>query len=94
MNKTNYRGSANTAKMVAEEIARRWGDDEARQYDPFTNCRTFKDWVGMGYRVKKGEKSIRSMTFVKVEDEAGKEVRSYPKTVHLFYIKQVEPVNA
>jgi len=43
--------------------------------------------------VKKGEKAIRSMTVIEVNDpEAakGEAKRTYPKTVYLFYIKQVE----
>lgn len=89
---SNYRGSKVTAKLVAEEINRRWGEEEANAYDPYTNCLTFRQWSELNYKVKKGEKSIRSVTFVNQLDENGHKLRSYPKTVHLFYRKQVEPV--
>jgi hypothetical protein len=78
----------------------RWGDEEAKQYDPLTNCFTIQTWNKLGYRVKKGEKAIRSITYVAGKDQAEtinededkdeQEVRTYPKTVYLFYRTQVE----
>jgi impB/mucB/samB family C-terminal domain len=43
-----------------------WGDAEAKQYDPLTNCFTIKTWNKLEYRVKKGEKAIRSITYVMI----------------------------
>ena len=95
----HWRGSAKTADAVREEIARRWGDDEAAKYDPLTNCFTIRTWNALGYQVKKGEKAIRSLTYVEGkdqtenaadEDDEEPEVRTYPKTVYLFYRIQVE----
>jgi hypothetical protein len=95
----HWRGSEKTADAVRKEIARRWEDEEAKQYDPFTNCFTLQTWNKLGYRVKKGEKAIRSITYVegKVQAESAEadgdeeqEVRTYPKTVYLFYRTQVE----
>ncbi len=89
-----WRGSIKTADAVREEIARRYGEQEAARYDPRVNCFTFQTWKAKGYYVRKGEKAIRSMTLLEVpeEDQDGKEpeVHKYPKTVYLFYIKQVE----
>jgi hypothetical protein len=93
------RGSAKTADAVREEIARRWGDEEAAKYDPLTNCFTIQTWNKLGYRVKKGEKAIRSITYVEATDQSEtinedeedeQNVRTYPKTVYLFYRTQVE----
>jgi hypothetical protein len=95
----HWRGSAKTADAVREEIARRWGDAEAEKYDPLTNCFTIGTWNQLGYRVKKGEKAIRSITYVEGTDPADtaddadadeQEVRTYRKTVYLFYRIQVE----
>jgi hypothetical protein len=96
----HWRGSEKTADAVREEIARRWGDDEAAKYDPLTNCFTIGTWNQLGYRVKKGEKAIRSVTYIagtdqaeivtEDEDEEEKDVRKYRKTVYLFYRTQVE----
>ena len=80
---------------MREEIARRYGDEEAEEYDPQTNCFTLPTWNKLGYVVRKGEKAIRSMTLIEkadpnaIEGEEA-EVQKYPKTVYLFYIKQVE----
>lgn len=88
---SNYRGSANTAAMVLGEITKRW-PAEASQYDPFQNCLPFRKWSELGFKVKKGEKSIRSITYIEKKDENGNTLRSYPRTVHLFYKTQVEPI--
>jgi hypothetical protein len=75
------------------------GDAEAEKYDPLTNCFTIQTWNKLGYRVKKGEKAIRSITYVEGTDqtetvdedvEEYPEVRTYRKTVYLFYRTQVE----
>src|SRR5438270_6972459 len=89
-----WRGSENTADQVGEEIARRYGEEEAEEYDPQTNCFTLPTWNKLGYVVQKGEKAIRSMTLIEKTDPNTKngeqsEVIKYPKTVYLFYIKQV-----
>jgi hypothetical protein len=95
----HWRGSERTADAVRQEIARRWGDEEAAKYDPLTNCFTIQTWNKLGYRVKKGEKAIRSITYVEAtdqpetineDDKKEQEVRKYPKTVYLFYRTQVE----
>ncbi len=97
----HWRGSEKTADAVRDEIAKRWGAAEAAQYDPTKNCFTLQTWNKLGYRVKKGEKAIRSITYVEVKDNgsteekdkpAGEahEVHKYPKTVYLFYKTQVE----
>jgi hypothetical protein len=68
------------------------------KYDSLTNCFTIQTWNTLGYRVKKGEKAIRSITYVEGTDQTEHadanaeepDVRTYPKTVYLFYRTQVE----
>lgn len=91
---TNYKGSEATKTMVAEQIASRWGQDEVKNYDPKSNCATYKQYLSAGYRVKRGEKALKSITYVEVKDESGEVVKKYPKTVNLFYYKQVEKITA
>jgi antirestriction protein ArdC len=64
-----------------------------------TNCFTIGTWNQLGYRVKKGEKAIRSVTYVEGVnqtetdddgDEQEPDVRTYRKPVYLFYRTQVE----
>ncbi|MDO8669115.1 MAG: hypothetical protein Q7K65_02385 [Candidatus Buchananbacteria bacterium] len=91
--KSNYKGSTATAKMVAEEIARRYGEAEVKNYDPYYNCLTFKQWLANNFRVKRGERAIPSITYVDRKDEHGEVISTYPKRVNLFYYLQVEPIN-
>jgi len=88
--KSNYQGSQKTFEKVKEEIRQRWGSDEAEKYDPFSNCLTFHVWSTNGYKVKKGEKSIRSIVIVEKKDDQGQVIKSWPKKIHLFYQTQVE----
>ena len=87
---SNWKGSVNTAENVRKQILERWGQEEANQYDPKSNCLTFKQWIEHGYRVKKGEKAIKSFTMIEQKDEKGEVIRKFAKTVNLFYIHQVE----
>ncbi|MEI7498703.1 MAG: ArdC-like ssDNA-binding domain-containing protein [Candidatus Falkowbacteria bacterium] len=95
---STWKGSAETLELVRKQIAQRWGEADAEAYDPKTNCFTFKQWKRNGYVVKKGEKGIRSYTFVeaksKDKDKANEaeDGMKYRKTVWLFYQKQVEPL--
>src|SRR5438128_7794438 len=90
-----WRGSEKTADHVREEIARRYGEEEAEEYDPQINCFTLPTWNKLGFKVRTGEKAIRSMTIIEKENPTATEgeqteKRTYPKIVYLFYIKQVE----
>src|SRR5437763_15205187 len=91
----HWKGSQKTAEAVRQEIAARWGAQEAKNYDPTKNCFTFKTWKAKGYFVKKVEKAIQLVTLIEVKDpntdeEEKQEKRTYPKTVYLLYIKQIE----
>ena len=89
-----YTGSESTYEMVKNQIAERWGNEEAERYDPYTNCLTFREWLARGYRVRKGEKALRSVTFIGPKGEEGTEedatTKRYPKKVFLFYRLQVD----
>ena len=91
--RSNYRGSAATAKHVAEQIEERW-PGESKRYDPFTNCLSLRAWGSQGYRVRRGEKSLRSITMIEKKDSEGQVVKRYPKTVHLFFDLQVDKINS
>ena len=88
---SQWKGSLNTADTVRQEIAERWGEEEAENYNPLKNCFTFHTWLSLGYSVKKGEKAIRSYTIKTVTvEENGKPVeKRYFKTCYLFYRLQV-----
>jgi len=92
-----WKGSQATATNVQAQIAERYGEQEAQNYDPRKNCFTFMTWRAMGYSVRKGEKALHSYTYVKKSEVAqvnGKSelvtTASYPKHVCLFYYLQVD----
>lgn len=90
VNTSVWQGSSNTATRVVREIRSRFGDKVANKYDPKTNCFTFLGWKQRGFMVKKGEKAIRSITFIKDDNEDDMVARSYPKNVFLFCEVQVK----
>ena len=83
-----YKGGR-TALFVKAEIKDRFGKEEARKYDPTKNCFTFRGWKQRGYSVNKGEKAIKSVTFIK-DEETGD---TYPRAVFLFAQPQVNKIN-
>ncbi|MFA4942672.1 MAG: ArdC-like ssDNA-binding domain-containing protein [Patescibacteria group bacterium] len=90
--KSNWTGSESTFNLVKKQIAERWGEEEANRYDPKENCQTFKQWLKNGYTVRKGEKALKSFVVVEKKDkETGKVIEKRPKSINLFYEKQVEP---
>ncbi|MGI6378443.1 MAG: hypothetical protein ACOX0H_00420 [Patescibacteria group bacterium] len=90
--KSNWTGSENTSDLVRKQIAKRWGEDEAKRYNPFVNCFTFNGWLKNGYVVKKDEKAIRSFIIIEKKDkETGAFTQRRPKTIYLFFDLQVEP---
>lgn len=78
--------------MVAKQIALRFGSEEVQNYNPYVNYMTFKQWLAAGYRVRRGERALKSVTYVEVKDKSGEVIKKYPKTVNLFYEKQVEQI--
>lgn len=89
---SNYKGSAKTAADVAEQIRQRWGEEEVKNYNPFTNALTFAQWIRLGFKVKKGQKALRSITFVEKKDAQGNVIKKFPRKINLFYYLSVEPI--
>ena len=89
---SNYSGSEKTYEFVAKQISERYGKKEVKNYDPYSNCMIFKQWLENGYKVKKGEKSLKSITVIEETDEKGKVIRKHLRTIHLFYQLQVEKI--
>ena len=87
-----YTGSDMTRDMVLEQIIERYGEEEAEQFDPYSNCRTFAAWASMGFRIKKNERALKSVTFIEKKDDKGNVVKKIKRTVFLFYYKQCELV--
>ena len=91
---SNWTGSETTSNIVRKQIFDRWGAEEADKYDPKSNCLTFRSWINNGYRVKKGEKAIKSYIVIEKKDKEVEVISKYPKSINLFYIKQVEKIGS
>jgi len=86
---SNYMGSEKTRALVEEEIIKRWGKQELKNYDPLRSALTFRNWMAIGMVPKKGEKAIRS--FVVLEDKRDpKKIVKRIKSIYLFYYRQVQ----
>ncbi len=90
---SNYQGSEKTREAVALQIEERWGKSELRNYDPEKSALPYTRWLSLGYRVKKGERALKSITLVEKRDPNGVVISKYPRTINLFYYRSVEPIN-
>ncbi len=86
---STYRGSTKTKDMVAEQIKAKYGAGELRNFNPYTSMMTFSSWLKLGFKPKKGEKAITSVTYIEVKDENGRVTRKQKRSVNLFYYRQV-----
>src|SRR3989344_5836283 len=89
---TNWKGSQQTADMVRDQIRQRWGDKAAEAFDPRYDARPFAQWLNIGYRVKKGEKALKSFVILEEKDEDGKVVKKHVRKINLFAVQQIERV--
>ncbi|OIN89315.1 hypothetical protein AUJ40_02135 [Candidatus Berkelbacteria bacterium CG1_02_42_45] len=87
---STWTGSEATSDIVRKQILARWGEAEAKNYDPKSNCLTFNRWLENGFKVKAGEKAIKSFIVIEKKDKDGVVVSKYPKSINLFYFLQVE----
>ena len=87
---SNWTGSETTESLVRNQISTRWGIEEAEKYNPQSNCMTIGKWNENGFRVKKGEKALKSYIVIEKKDKKGDVVSKYPKQINLFYQKQVK----
>ncbi len=91
--RSNYQGSEATKAMVADQIRERWGEKEASSFDPYHDCMTATAWFAAGFKIKKGEKALRSITFLESEDNEGNIHRKIRRGVSLFHKRQVTPTS-
>jgi len=87
-----YKGSEATKSLVEKEIQKRWGKVELKNYFPLHTARTFHSWLSLGYRVKRGEKAIKSITFIEQKDKDGNVINKVKRPCFLFFYLQVEKI--
>lgn len=87
---SGYLGSEKTRSLVEQEIVKRYGESELRNYDPLRSALTFKKWVQLGFVPKKGETAIRSFIVIKKKNPKNPEkMITKIKNIYLFYYRQV-----
>ena len=92
MVETNYAGSISNYEMVKKQIAEKWSEREAENYNPKTNCMSYIKWKENGFYVIPGESALHSVVVIEKKDETGKVISKYPKKIALFYRLQVRPM--
>lgn len=87
---STYRGSEKTLEMVKEQVKERWGQRVASSFDPYHDAMTATAWFAAGFKIKKGEKALKSVTFIESEDADGHVTQKVRRVVNLFHRRQVE----
>lgn len=87
-----YTGSEETRSMVEEQVMAKYGKSELKNLDCYHNMRTFNSWLKLGFKVRKGEKAFKSITYVETKDQLGNVIKKYRRPVFLFYYRQIEPI--
>jgi hypothetical protein len=88
---SNFSGSSKTKSIVEDEICRRWGKSELRNYDPLRSTLTAKNWILKFNMIpKKGEHAIRSFVVLETRDKKDPtKIVKRIKSVYLFHYRQV-----
>ena len=89
---TNWKGSAQTAEIVRDQEKTLYGSAAAESFDPRYDARPFAQWLNIGFRVKSGEKALKSFVILEEKDEDGKVIKKHVRKVNLFHCNQVERV--
>jgi antirestriction protein ArdC len=87
-----YQGSKHTVEQVRKILQVRYNLEEAEKYTP-DMCRTFRSWLSIGYRVRKGEKAIPIVFAIPRKPEDENQSGPVIRKANLFYIKQVEKIS-
>ncbi|HWO07796.1 MAG TPA: hypothetical protein VNM40_04440 [Candidatus Paceibacterota bacterium] len=87
-----WRGSEQTAEHVREQVRERYGDEVADSFSPATDAMPLLSWAAYGFRVRKGEKALKSITYVEVKNDKGEVEKKIRRVINIFHRKQVEKV--
>ncbi len=85
-----WRGSERTFQMVQDQLRERYGDEVADEFDATCDAMPLVSWAAYGYRVRKGEKALKSITYVEIKNEKDEVIKKIKRTVNLFHRRQVQ----
>jgi len=86
---SNWQNSEKTRDAIAQQISERWGPSEVKNYDPERNCLPFVTWLNLGFKPKPKSKALKSVTYIERKDAEGNVISKFPRTVCLFYYRDV-----
>lgn len=69
------------------------GDECADTFNPHTDAMPLVSWASYGYRVRKGEKALKSITYLETKDDDGEIVKKIRRSINLFHKRQVEKIS-
>ena len=87
---SNWKNSEKTRDAVASQIEARWGKAELSNYSADTSALPYSKWISLGYKPKRGSKALKSVTFIERKNAQDEVIKLYPRTVNLFYHRDVE----
>lgn len=93
-NATTQNSIANYGTIIAGFIERGIAAEDIK---PRENVFTFNAWRALGRTVRKGEKGVKCVTFVKgdkVDAEGNAESYKFSRSVAVFHISQTEPLDS
>ena len=91
---SSYKSGTKSVEFVRQQLLEKYGKEISESYDPRFHVFTMKDLNQAGYRVRKGEKALKSFVVREVAGEEGKAARRYVKPVNLFHLAmQCEKIN-
>ena len=85
-----WRGSPETENNVREQVRARYGDVVADSFSAATDAMPLLSWAAYGFRVRKNEKALKSISYVEVKNDKGEVERKIRRVVNLFHRRQVE----
>jgi hypothetical protein len=88
-----YKGSEATYAMVKKQLLDRYGEKVANEYDPRFDCAPFSTWAAAGFRIKRGEHALKSVTYVEIKNDEGVVERKVRRNCNLFHRCQLERVS-
>lgn len=85
-----WRGSEDTAERVRAQVRERFGSEAADSFDPARDAMPLLSWAAYGYRVRKGEHALKSVSIIEVKNDKGEVEKKIRRVVNLFHRLQVE----
>src|SRR3989344_8447109 len=88
-----WRGSEASEEAVRMQLRAKYGDECADSFRASADAMPFLSWASYGYKVRKGEHSLKTFTVVEIKNDKDEVIRKIRRNVNLFHKLQVEKVS-